>query len=71
MYSGVIVIDGSRIRFCLDDWRMMLAVKALRSQIRQIMVQSFRKPGRQLSPHQQQWLDVWQKIFLQKSDEKL
>lgn len=63
MYSGVIVVDGNRIRFALDEWKTFLALKTLRLQIRQIMTQAFRSPGRGLSAQQQAWLDVWQKIF--------
>lgn len=62
-YSGVIVIDGNRIRFSLDDWKTFAAIRALRTQIRQIMAQSFKNPGRAISPHQQEWLKVWEKIF--------
>lgn len=63
MYSGVIVVDGNRIRFALDEWKTFLALKNLRVQMRQIMAQAFRNPGRGLSGQQQAWLDVWQKIF--------
>lgn len=63
MYSGVLVVDGNRIRFALDEWKTFLALKALRVQIRQIMTQAFRSPGCALSAQQQAWLDVWQKIF--------
>ena len=63
MYAGVIVIDGNRIRFAVDTWRTMLALKALRSQMRQIMAQFFRKPGRGLSSEQQAWIDIWQRVF--------
>ena len=62
MYSGMIIIDGNRIRFSVDDWKTMLAMKVLRTQLRQIMAQSFRKPGRSLSQDQRSWLDIWQKI---------
>jgi len=63
MYSGVIVIDGNRIRFSLDDWRTILIIRALRTQIRQVMAQSFRNPGRPVSRQQQEWLSIWGKIF--------
>lgn len=63
MYSGVIIIDGNRIRFSLDDWKTMLVLKTLRAEIRQIMAQAFRGPGKALSADQQYWLDVWQRIF--------
>lgn len=63
MYAGVIVIDGNRIRFALNTWRVMLAIKTLRSHMRQILAQFFRKPGSMLSPAQQAWMDIWQKVF--------
>ena len=63
IYAGVMVVDGNRIRFAFDDWKTMIAVKSLRTQIRSIMAQSFRNPGRGLTSHQQSWLDIWQKIF--------
>lgn len=63
MYSGVIIIDGNRIRFRVDDWKVMLAIKALRINIRQIVTQAFHNPGRQLSERQLAWMDIWQKLF--------
>lgn len=63
MYAGVIVLDGNRIRFAVDEWKTFLALRALRTHLRQIMTQAFRSPGRGLSTQQQAWLDVWQKIF--------
>jgi len=63
MHSGVMVIDGNRIRFSLDDWKTILAIRALRTEIRLIMAQSFRNPERALSQRQQEWLGIWEKIF--------
>lgn len=63
MYSGVIIIDGNRIRFSADSWKVMLAIKVLRAQIRQIVAQSIRKPGWPLSHIQQAWMRIWQIIF--------
>ncbi|KAI4117053.1 MAG: hypothetical protein LQ345_002635 [Seirophora villosa] len=63
MYSGVIVIDGNRIRFSVDDWQVMLAIKRLRQTLRQIMAEIFRHPGYRLPPQQQKWMDIWEKIF--------
>ncbi|KAL8998155.1 MAG: hypothetical protein Q9169_002709 [Polycauliona sp. 2 TL-2023] len=62
MYSGMIVIDGNRIRFSVDDWKIMLAIKTLRQKLRQVTAQSFRDPGRALSSQQQAWLGIWEKI---------
>ncbi|KAI4148651.1 MAG: hypothetical protein LQ341_001511 [Variospora aurantia] len=63
MYSGVMVIDGNRIRFSMDDWQDMLAIKTLRQALRQITAQMFRHPGYRLPPHQLKWMDIWEKIF--------
>lgn len=63
MFAGVMIIDGNRVRFSVDDWKVLLAIKTVRTQVRQIMAQSFRHPGRSLSPDQQAWLDIWQRIM--------
>ena len=63
MYSGVIVIDGNRLRFSVRDWKVMLVMKALRLRLREIMTQAFRNPGRALSPQQEFWMGIWQRIF--------
>ncbi|MCJ1477872.1 hypothetical protein MMC13_006545 [Lambiella insularis] len=63
MYSGVVVIDGNRMRFSVDNWKVMLALKILRLRVREIMTQSFRYPGKALSTQQQGWLAIWQKTF--------
>ncbi|KAL8788193.1 MAG: hypothetical protein Q9213_001832 [Squamulea squamosa] len=63
MYSGIIIIDGNRIRFSVDEWKVMLAIKTLRQKLRQLMTQSFRDPEHQLSSQQQTWLDILEKIF--------
>ena len=65
MYAGVIVIDGNRLRFAVSDWKVMLCLKMLRTRLREIIAQSFRTPGRSLSPQQQVWFDIWQRMFSQ------
>ena len=63
MYSGVIVIDGNRIRFAVNDWKKMIAIKTLRTEIRNITMQVFKNPGKGLSEWQKGWLDIWQRVF--------
>ncbi|KAL6712823.1 hypothetical protein ACLMJK_009535 [Lecanora helva] len=70
MYSGVVVIDGNRIRFSFEDWKTMSAIKALRYEIRQIMALSFRSPERPLTQQQQTWLDIWERIFTRHNGSK-
>jgi len=70
MYAGVIIIDGNRIRFHVDDWRSMLALKHLRLKMKDIMIQAFRKPGRCLDYEQGAWFDIWQQAFAHKAMNK-
>jgi len=70
MFAGVIIIDGNRIRFHVDDWRSMLALKHLRLKMREIMTQAFRNPGRWLSYEQGAWFDIWQQAFAHKATNK-
>ncbi len=71
MYAGVMIIDGNRIRFSVDDWKPLIAIKILRTQIRHIIDQSFRHPGHSLSQDQLSWLDIWQKIVSSGISEKV
>ena len=63
MYSGVIVIDGNRVRFAVDTWKQMIAIKTLRKQIRNVMTQAFKHPGQQLAETQKGWLDILVRVF--------
>ena len=71
MYAGVMIIDGNRIRFSVDDWKTLIAIKILRTQIRRIIDQSFHYPGRSLSQDQRSWLDIWQGIISSGISEKI
>ncbi|EMR65215.1 putative pre-mrna-splicing factor atp-dependent rna helicase prp22 protein [Eutypa lata UCREL1] len=65
MYAGVIVLDGNRARFSVPDWKTALALKVLRSRLRDLLTRSFRMPGRLPTAQQEKWLDTWQRIFSQ------
>jgi len=65
MHSGIIAIDGNRIRFSVEDWKQMLAIKLLSTRVRDILSLSFRNPQKplSLSAQQQKWLEIWQQVF--------
>jgi ATP-dependent RNA helicase DHX29 len=63
MYAGVVVIDGNRIRFKVNDWKIMIVLKRLRERIRGIISHFYRNPGKALSKEQRIWFEIWQKIF--------
>ncbi|KKA30424.1 hypothetical protein TD95_004371 [Thielaviopsis punctulata] len=70
LFSGVLVLDGNRARFSLNDWKAALAIKTLRARLRDILTRSFKNPGALPSAQQQKWLDVWQRIFEQDFEDK-
>lgn len=65
MYAGVVILDGNRARFSVPDWKSMLAIKVLRTRLRDILTRSFKMPGKLLTTQQEKWLDIWQRIFSQ------
>lgn len=65
MYSGVLVLDGNRVRFAVPDWKTMLVMKVLRARLREMLTRSFKNPGKLPTAQHEKWLDVWQRIFSQ------
>lgn len=65
MYSGVLVLDGNRVRFAVPDWKTMLVIKVLRARLREMLTRSFKNPGKLPTTQHEKWLDVWQRIFSQ------
>lgn len=59
LWSGVMSVDGNRIRFALPDWRYLVAVKALRRRVRDIVNRAWKTPDRQLSEGQEKWLKAF------------
>ncbi|KAI2002831.1 hypothetical protein LOZ39_006536 [Ophidiomyces ophidiicola] len=70
LYSGVISIDGSRIRLSVKDWKSMAALKALSTNMRDILAQKFRTPKKELTVDQKEWLDLWQLVFAQQKEKR-
>jgi len=65
LYSGVISLDGNRVRFAAKDWKAMLAFKTLSLRVRSILSDMIENPQRKPSHRQQEWLDIFQQIFSQ------
>lgn len=63
MYAGVVIIDGNRVRFAFQDWKSMMALKILRSQLKDITNSSFRAPGKGLSESQKKWLEIFYLVY--------
>jgi ATP-dependent RNA helicase DHX29 len=66
LYAGIISIDGGRLRYSVKEWKTLLALKALSTEIRSILSFIFRDPKKAiLSPRQLEWLDLWQEVLSQ------
>jgi len=63
MFAGVVAIDGSKVRFRVRSWRVMVALKMLRIRIQDVITFAIQNPGKSLSAPLQPWADVWQKIL--------
>ena len=63
MYAGIIIIDGNRVRFSVKDWKTMLVLKRLRTEMKAIIEQRVRSPGRSLTIQQQHWMSIWYAVF--------
>lgn len=65
MFSGVIILDGNRGRFAVPDWKTLLAIKVIRTRLRELLTRSFKQPGKLPTAQHEKWLDVWQRLFAQ------
>lgn len=63
MYAGVVIIDGNRVRFSFQDWKSMIALRILRSRLKDITNRSFRAPGKELSENQKKWLEIFYLVY--------
>lgn len=64
LFSGVVVIDGNRLRFKMHSWRTCFAVKVLRSRVKEFLGREFKQPGRAMVPERQKaWMKVFGQVF--------
>jgi ATP-dependent RNA helicase DHX29 len=63
MFSGVIIVDGNRLRYKVKDSKTMIALKTLRTKLRELLARSFRAPGKDLTGKHAMWMDVLMKMF--------
>ena len=66
LYAGVIVIDGSRLKFKVRDWKTMMALKMLRVGFKEALVKSLKHPGKPLGDRQRRWMELVNRVFEQK-----
>jgi ATP-dependent RNA helicase DHX29 len=66
MYAGVIVIDGSRLKFKVRDWKTMMALKMLRTGFKEALSRLLKYPGKPLGDRQRSWMELVERIFEQR-----
>lgn len=68
IYSGIMTIDGNRIRFAMANWKVMMVIKGLRAGLKEIIAQNLRLPGRGMNQRQKLWFDAWNDIFTRQNE---
>ena len=63
LYAGVIVIDGNRLRFMVDSWKVMMVLKRLRERMKEVLNRKMRKPGAALPDRLKRWLEIWRRVM--------
>ena len=66
MYAGVIVIDGSRLKFKVRDWKTTMALKMLRMGFKEALGRLLKYPGKPLGDRQRSWMELVERIFEQR-----
>ena len=63
VYSGIMTIDGNRLRFAMGNWKTMMVVKAMRAEMKEIIAQGLKVPSRVMSARQKLWMENWKAMF--------
>lgn len=63
MFAGIIGIDGSKIRFRVRTWRVMIALKSLRTKVDELLTHAIQNPGISVPASLQPWANIWQQIL--------
>jgi ATP-dependent RNA helicase DHX29 len=73
LHAGVIGLPGNGLKFAVRDLRAVVALKALRRRVKEIVNLAWKTPGRALSGRESEWLALFFRIFEQKfeKDERL
>ena len=63
LHAGVIVVDGNRLRYSMNDWKGIMAVKLLRMRLKEIVAAKLKAPGKSLGRRLERWREVVQDVF--------
>jgi len=68
LFSGVIALDGGRIRLSVRYWKQLLALKILRGRILAVLDHCYRQLSEPLSESAQKWVKLWLKTQTSQSE---
>jgi ATP-dependent RNA helicase DHX29 len=63
LHAGVIGFPGNALRFAVRDLKAMIALKALRRRVKEILGLAWRNPRRGLSVREQEWMGLFLRVF--------
>jgi ATP-dependent RNA helicase DHX29 len=66
LHAGVISFPGNVVRFAVREWRAAVALKVLRRRVKEILSASWKNPGRTLGEREREWLEIFQRVFVER-----
>ena len=63
IYSGIMTIDGNRLRFAMANWKTIMVVKGMRAELKEIIAQGLKVPGRLMNARQKLCIENWKAVF--------
>ncbi|KAI9704578.1 MAG: hypothetical protein M1820_005491 [Bogoriella megaspora] len=63
LYAGVVVIDGQRMRFKVDSWKVLVILKKMRERMKDIVERRLKKPGVRLPERLEKWAVLWRRVM--------
>jgi ATP-dependent RNA helicase DHX29 len=62
LHAGVVTIDGNRLRFKVDEWKLALALKTMRARMEELVETRLKEPGKDIPVRLKRWVDLFEKI---------
>jgi ATP-dependent RNA helicase DHX29 len=62
LHAGVVTIDGNRLRFKVDEWKLAVALKTMRARMEEVVEMRLKEPGKDVSGRLKRWIDLFEKI---------
>ncbi|OCK87205.1 ATP-dependent RNA helicase A [Cenococcum geophilum 1.58] len=63
LHAGVISLNNNALKFAVKDWKTMIALKALRNRVRDIVNAAWKNPGKPLGIREEKWMRLFVRVF--------